>query len=225
MGKAFELPKDAKCGECKSKIKEGDLFTIIYEDDDSGKIKHLLCDNCEVDDHIQFYRDTGNVGSKLSVDAALAHYHLKESDLGEDESLSRLRKDVQHFYKKYKKELLEIHAGSEEIQKEITSFEAKHWVPYLKKYWNDTDQRGHAAKVGNIEVLMWGCAGRVMLTVQRDKDSITMIFSDYKESDDLRGGQQGIDAPQKVALEMLKELVKTEKITFKPKKSVTMAGL
>lgn len=70
MGKAYTLEKNSKCGQCKSKISEGDLFTIIYEDDDSGKIKHLLCDNCDVDDNIQIYRDSGDISSHLSLEAA-----------------------------------------------------------------------------------------------------------------------------------------------------------
>lgn len=159
MGKAYTLVKNSKCGQCKKKIAEGDIFTIIYEDDNSGNIKHLLCDGCEVDDRIQGYRDTGEVTSHLSLEAAMASYHYTE---GHD--MSCIREDVQHFYKKYKKDLLEIAAGTDRIHDVIRAFEEKHWLPYLKKYWNDTDQRGHEAKVGDIKLMLWGCAGRVLIT-------------------------------------------------------------
>ena len=219
MGKAYTLAKGSKCGQCKNKIVEGDIFTIIYEDDDSGKIKHLLCDNCEVDDRIQEYRYTGEVSSHLSLEASMASYHYAE---GHD--MSRLRADVRHFYTKYKKDLLEIAEGSKEIHKVIRQFEEKHWLPYIKKYWNDTDLRGHEAKVGKIKVMLWGCAGRVLITAERNAD-ITMIFSDEKSQKTANGGQQGIHGSHKAVLEILQELVDADKIKFKPNKDVRMAGL
>lgn len=220
MGKAFELPKNSKCGDCKAKINEGDIYTIIYEDDDSGKIKHLQCDKCEVDDEIAHYRKTGEISSHLSLKASVAKYHYTE---GHD--MSRLREDVQHFYKKYEKDLLEIAVGNDKIQQVIRTFEAKHWLPCLKQYWNDTNQRGHEAKVGKTKVMMWGCAGRVLITAERDDNDITMIFTDEKSQVTPNGGQQGIHGPQKAAQEILQELVDVERIKFKVSKSVTMAGL
>jgi hypothetical protein len=232
MGKAFELPKNAKCGECRNKIVEGDLYTIIYEDDDSGKIKHLLCDNCEVDDRIQEYRDTGEVSSDLSLKASMANYHYTLATKSISTAppscytdMSNLRKDLQHFYEKYKKDLLEIAAGNDKIQNLINQFENKHWLPYLKKYWNDTDQRGHGAKVGKTNVMMWGSAGRVLITVECDKTDITMIFSDEKSQVKANGGQQGIHGSQKTVQEILQELVNADKINFKANKAVTIAGL
>lgn len=225
MGRAFELPKDAACGDCKAAIKEGDIYTIIYEDDNSGKIKMLQCDKCEVDDRIAFYRKTGEVGSRLSIDAALAHYHLKESDLGEEKSLEGLRKDVAHFYKKYKKDLLEIHGAAEKTHELIRQFEAKHWLPYLKKYYIDADMRGHEAKVGKVKVLMWGIAGRVMLTLSRGDDDISLIFTDEESQTTPNGGQQGINCSHKSAQEMIQTLIDAKKIEFKVNKEVKMAGL
>lgn len=224
MGKAFMLPVDAKCGECGSKINEGDLYTIIYEDDNTGKIRHLLCDECEVDDGIQYYRDTGRVSSHLSMEAALANYHYNESD-DPTASLARLRADVRHFFWKYKKELMEIAAGNIEIQEAIREFELKHWLPHIKEYWNKTSRRGHEAKVDEIKLLMWGCAGRVMLTVGTDDENVTMIFSDEESQQTPNGGQQGIDCSQKKAVEILKNITAADKIRFKSSKSVTMAGL
>lgn len=217
MGKAYTLPKNIKCGECKSPINEGDIFTIIYEDDDSENIKHLLCDNCEVDDEIQHYRETGDVSSYLSLKASMAKCH-------EGHDVSRLRADCRHFFIKYKNDLMEIAAGSEKIEEVIHAFENKHWLPYLKKYWNDTDQRGHEAKVGQIKVMMWGSAGRVLITIERDKTDITMIFTDEESQVTANGGQQGIHGPQKVVQEILQELVNVDKIKFKARSSVHWQG-
>lgn len=222
MGKAFELPKNAKCGDCKDKIKEGDIYTIIYEDNDSGKIKYLQCDKCEVDDSIQHYRKTGEISSHLSLEAAMADYHYTE---GGSNSMDRLRDDCRRFFIKYKKDLMEIAAGSNKIQGVIRAFENKHWLPYLKKYYNDTNQRGHEAKIGDIKVMLWGCAGRVLVTAERGDNDITMIFTDEKSQTTANGGQQGIHGSQEAAQEILQALVDTDKIKFKAKKSVIMAGL
>jgi len=219
MGKAFELPKDATCGECKAKINASDLFTIIYEDDNSGKIKHLQCDDCEVDDEIQHYRKTGDVSSHLSMEASMAHHYTQGG------SMDRLRADCRHFYTKYKKDLMEIAAGNNKIQDAIRDFENKHWLPYLKKYWNDTNLRGHEAKVGKIKVMMWGCAGRVLITAERDNTDITMIFTDEKSQITANGGQQGIHGSHKAVLEILNKLSEIDKIKFKPADKVTLAGL
>jgi hypothetical protein len=220
VGKAFSLKAGSKCGECNQPIHEGDLYTIIYEDDDSGKIKQLQCDNCEVDDNIAHYRKTGEISSHLSLEASMANYHYTE---GHD--MSRLREDVQHFYAKYKKDLLEIAEGSEKIHTVIREFENKHWLPYLKKYWNNTDQRGHEAKVGKIKLMLWGCAGRVLITAERGTDDITMIFTDEKSQVTANGGQQGIHGSQQAAMEVLQELVNADKIKFKHNNNVKMAGL
>lgn len=221
MGRAFELPKNAKCGECKSKINEGDLYTIIYEDDGSGTIKYLQCDNCEVDDRIQAYRTTGLVSTSLSTEAAMAKYHLTEGD----SKMAHLREEARHFFLKYKKDLLEIAQGSDQIHEMIRAFEAKHWLGYIKEYWNNTDQRGHEAKVDGIKVMMWGCAGRVLITVQEGEESITMIFTDEESQKKPNGGQQGIDCSQQKAKELLTAVTHVEKINFKSDKNVRMAGL
>lgn len=221
MGKAFNLDKNSKCGQCKNPIKEGDIFTIIYADDGSGKIEHLLCDNCEVDDMIQEYRDTGIVSSKLSMEAALAHYHLTESS---DPSMSRIREDCRHFFLKYKKDLLEVAEGSKKIGDAIKRFEEKHWLPYIKKYWNDATMRGHEAKIGDMKVMMWGSAGRVLITLEKGNHDLTMIFLDEESQTTPNGGQQGIHAPVSVALDMIEAATNATKIKFKVEKKVKLAG-
>jgi hypothetical protein len=222
MGKAYTLDKKAKCGGCKNPIREGDLFTIIYADDGSGKIEHLLCDNCEVDDRIQEYRDNGIVSSKLATEAAMAHYYLNESN---DPNLYHLREEARHYYLKYKKDLLEIAEGNKKIGSAITEFEKKHWLPYIKKYWNDASMRGHEAKIDGMKVMMWGSAGRVLITIQKGEHDVTMIFSDYEKQTTPNGGQQGINAPVSVALDMIEAATKVNKIKFKVEKKVRLAGL
>jgi len=219
MGKAFTLEKNTKCGLCKAKISPNDLYTIIYEDDNSGKIKHILCDNCDVDDEIAHYRKTGIVHNHLSMSAVMADYHFNEG-----KSLDRLREDVRHFYTKYKKDLLEIADGNRKIQEAIGAFDVKHWLSYLKNYWNNSKERGHNTKIDGLEVMMWGCAGRVLITITNGKHDITMIFSDEKGNES-KGGQQGINAPLATALEMVQKVTKVNKIEFKPDEKVTLAGL
>lgn len=154
------------------------------------------------------------------MEAGSAHFYLTEA-----KDLSRLREDVRHFFIKYKKDLLEIAAGNKEITNAIHAFENKHWLPYLKKYWNDATKRGHETKIGNIKVMMWGSAGRVLITAERGKEDITMIFSDEQSQTTANGGQQGIHGSQKSALEIIHTLTNTDNIKFEVNTNVRMAGL
>jgi hypothetical protein len=174
------------------------------------------------------YKKSGIITTKVMMEGSMAKHYFEETDL------SRLRPESREFYMQNKGPLLKVANDVEEIHKLVAEFENKHWLPYIKKYWNDTDKRGHIADSSNCTIMMWGCAGRVLITAEQPGSSITMIFSDYVASEEdvknygnltQRGGIQGINAKKEDAILIMNELIEMKKIKFRPKESITMAGL
>jgi hypothetical protein len=173
---------------------------------------------------LEEYKNTGMLTNKVMMEATLAKCYAEGS-------MDRLRAEVREYHTRNKKVLLEISDKLDKIHGLVHDFEKKHWNTYLKKYWNDSKDRGHIVEVGDLEVLMWGSAGRVLLTLQKGKDNFTMIFSDYVPDgtehwrSECTGGMQGIDCTAEVAAAMLNKVIAEKTLEFKVKNSVTVAGL
>jgi len=222
----MELEPGQKCARC-TRLLDGGYTTIYNEKMDA--IKEIICTICNTVEYMDDYKKDGIITTKIMMEASMAKYYFEETDL------SRLRPECREFFMQNKVPLLQIANDVVEIHKLVDEFEDKHWLPYIKKYWNDTNERGHIADSRNCTIMMWGCAGRVLITAEQPGSSITMIFSDYvateediKKYGDMfkqRGGIQGITAKKEDAIFIMKELNKMKKIKFHPKESVTMAGL
>jgi hypothetical protein len=160
------------------------------------------------------------------MDASLAKYYLEETDW------TGIRESSLKFFLKNKKSLLEVANAVKEAEALIYQFEDKHWIPYLCNYWNKSTKRGHKAEVNGIKTMMWGCAGRVLITAENKEGSVTMIFSDELQDGEsiekwgrMRGGIQGFGTTRDNALMMLKNLVETDKLEFSNDDDVRLAGL
>lgn len=216
-----------KCARC-TRCLDGSPHIIIYTKN-CESIKEVVCYVCNVVEYIDEYKKSGIITTKIMMEASLAKYHF------EKESFVNLREEFRELYMQNKSPLLKVANDVEEIGKLVGQFEDKHWLPYLKKYWNETTDRGHVANSQNYTIMMWGSAGRVLITAKENANSITMIFSDYVTTEEdikkygnmmtQRGGIQGITATKEKAVAILNELIKMERIEFHPKESVTLAGL
>lgn len=223
----LSVKPDQKCARCTRLLDGG--YVTIYGDVNCETIKEVICITCNTVEYMDDYKKSGIITTKIMMEGSMAKYYFEETDL------SRLRPESREFYMQNKVPLLQVANDVQEIHKLVDEFEDKHWLPYIKKYWNDTDQRGHIADSKNCTIMMWGCAGRVLITAEQPGSSITMIFSDYvateediKKYGDMmkqRGGIQGITAKKEDAIFIMQELNKMKKIKFRPKESVTMAGL
>jgi hypothetical protein len=223
----LSVKPDQKCARC-TRLLEG-CYTTIYGDTNCETIKEVICYTCNLVEYMDDYKKSDVITTKIMMEGSMAKYYFEETDL------SRLRSEIREFYMQNKVPLLKVANDVVEIHKLVDEFEDKHWLPYIKKYWNDTDQRGHIAESKNCDVMMWGCAGRVLITAEEPRSSITMIFSDYVVTEEdiklpyfmfkQRGGIQGITATKEKAIAIMKELIKMKKIKFRPKESVRMAGL
>jgi hypothetical protein len=217
-----------KCNRCTRSLDEKPYCTIFGDDD---KVKEIICEICYESEYLEEYKKDGIITTRVMMEGSMAKYYFEEGDL------TRLRPERQEFYYQNKTPLLNVAKDVEEIQKLVDKFDEKHWSPYLKKYWNDSSARGHKYNSKNCTVMMWGCAGRVLITAEEPAGNVTMIFSDYdySKADEWtkqccgdtkpRGGIQGICATKEVAVAIMEDLIKIKKIKFSPDDKVTMAGL
>jgi hypothetical protein len=217
----LEIKPGQKCARCTRCLDDMGYCTIYNENMDA--IKEVICTTCNLVEYMDDYKKNGVITTKIMMEGSMAKYYFEETNL------SRLRPEIREFYMQNKVPLLKAANDVEEIKKLMDEFEDKHWLPYLKKYWNDSKERGHIADSNNCTIMMWGSAGRVLITAEEPGSSITMIFSDYvaTEEDNMtqRGGIQGITATKEKAIAIMQELIKMKKIKFNPKESVRMAGL
>lgn len=209
-----------KCKRC-TRCLDDQPYVIIYNNNMTAK--EVICDVCNCVEYMDDYKKNQVITTKLMMSASLAKYYYEEA------SIDRIRAGIREFYLQNISALLKIAKDVEEISKLLETFENKHWLPYLKKYWKDSEARGHIAESKNNTIMMWGCAGRVLVTAEQPNSSITMIFSDYVATEEdiksygdmtQRGGIQGIQATKEKAVEIMNELIKMKKIKFRPKESV-----
>jgi hypothetical protein len=92
----------------------------------------------------------------------------------------------------------------------------------LKVYYHASDERGHRSDVDGLTCLLWGCAGRVLITIKDylipDVD-LTLILDESSEYP--RGGIQSLSGTKDQCLELL-EKFRTVKHQFKPDSEVTI---
>ena len=91
----------------------------------------------------------------------------------------------------------------------VEEFTKAIWAPWLKAYYREQEHRGLEANVSNVNVLVWGCAGRVMVSLRRhdwpdESQHLTLIGADSVEDTDSLG-IQGIGCNGDVAIELVKE--------------------
>jgi len=96
-------------------------------------------------------------------------------------------------------------------------------IEYASDFWeiSAADEEIYGA-IANIEILVWGCAGRVVMTINgKDAEDLSVIFDETSEEP--RAGRQGIHATKEQALELLEFLTARSaefKAAIQPKSSV-----
>lgn len=211
-----------KCQECRQYTESGQGGVEHIKD---GAVVGYTCEQCWKEVQIAEYKKTGEITSSLGMDAALASGYLLE---GHD--MSRLRSDFQEYIIKHRDTLIEIHQTVQGYHTAERIFENLHWLPRIQKYYNDSTDRGHSAKGDGFKALLWGCAGRVLLTLQdlyaQDNPKskfggakVTMIFDETATV--ARGGIQSYIGTKDEVLGLLRAATVTE-LRFKPDKKVNI---
>lgn len=174
-----------------------------YEDWVMSRIEYL-------EKKIAQYETTHELYSDLVLEATFYHIRFVEN---EGRNLDRIRKEFVDFAIKHKDTLIDIYAQSEEIRKCAKDWEYKIWLGQLQEFYRNTDIRGFRGDGEGFTVLLWGCAGRVLVTIQDalafdnpDAEfggaNITLIFDET--SKEARGGVQSLCATKDEALALLK---------------------
>ena len=209
------------CKHCNKDL-TNESYTEFYK---KNKVDYRMCEPCMQNLRVKEYHDGGGeISTKLWMDATLMDCH--HGDYG------RLRPDVAEFYGKNETVLRKVFDDMEEVKTHMKAFETKHWLPWIQKYYNESDDRGHKCSLKECDVLLWGCAGRVLITV-KDKYPkgnpkskfggawISMIFDET--SKEARGGIQGLCATKEEAIALLEAAMEMPKKSFKPDSEVTIA--
>ncbi len=195
------------CNTCQKTIDpDNEPYSIAYDND--YKISHHICNPCVRDEMMYKYQTSKEITTSLMAEACMAEMYLTgECDL------DRLRASVVSFMERHEKALLEVARASKEIQEAERVFENSVWLPRLQKYYQNSDSRGHSGNGDGFRALLWGSAGRVLLTLQDlhgvdHPDSkfggahITLIFDETANY--ARGGIQSLCATKEEALKLVK---------------------
>lgn len=216
-------PQPEYCERCRSKLDESCSVVTIYKGQDF-KDREYICYRCSQIEAVEEYRRNGEISTSLMIDASMCAYHVKEGRMFEG-----LRTEVKHHYELHYHTLCKIAEEVEEIHAKGREFEEKHWLPRIRKYWNDSSARGHSFVTEDWKALMWGSAGRVLITIQDTKLKgkyggayVSLIFDD--SADYARGGIQGICATREEGLGLVQAAIDGLG-DFKEDNEVTLAGL
>lgn len=97
--------------------------------------------------------------------------------------------------------------GLESINESTQKFRETLWEPWLQNYYQKSPDRGHSSKFRGVTLLIWGCAGRIILTfkypeITKEYDEhVTLIGTDSKK--EIQLGILGINTTAKKAKEMI----------------------
>lgn len=195
-----------KCNRCNFDLEGGHSERSILE---NGKYKLLekICFLCSDWEYIEEYEKTKELSSKITLLATLAEGYIT----GRYDMKDHIRSEYQFIYRLKGKTLLEAYNATKEIGNKIREFEEKQWLPIHKKYWNGTKNRGHSVKLNkNVKALMWGSAGRVLITLQDKTSDVTMIFTDEETQKTPNGGLQGVHGTKEQALKLINTAIDTK---------------
>lgn len=197
------------CTRCKTSF---DVFdgarTGIRKAQDEGYTE-VICPACIFSERIHSYKTTGEMSSRLVGDALVARLYLS----GEC-SPHRLRATSWAMWQANKDALLEIAANNDQIAARAREWEEKQWMGTLQALYRVGNSRGYSAEGDGYKAMMWGSAGRVLVTLQdlhhqghpQSKYGgawITIIFDE--DSPTPRGGVQGYCATLAEALALLND--------------------
>lgn len=170
------------------------------------------------------YHATKEITTSLMIDASLHDCRVQ------DGRWSGLRTDVLEYSLKHYETLREIAKAVEAISAKAREFERVCWLGKIQSYYSNSTARGHSRTHDGCKMMLWGCAGRVLLTLQ-DKypqsdrraayggANLTLIFDETSE--EARGGVQSLCATKEEALALLQAAMDAP-MEFTADKAVTV---
>jgi hypothetical protein len=213
------------CTHCKTAFHVmGDMRCSFYDED--RNCREVICLACSTDRQMQEYHQTGELTSRLMSEAISAVNHLDHGDLNRlrhpygvlyknNETTYRAIHDfcnkiddmgrLIEISKWFGRPDLATPSGLAQSRAASREWDTTFTIPLgpgsAKAYYEATDKRGHRCDLADCAVLMWGCAGRLMLTLRDSRDAddplakfggaqVTFIFDDSSKHP--RGGIQSL---------------------------------
>lgn len=203
------------CDRCKQGCDQGMVERWKTVDGQEPVLVQTLCISCRRDDDMAKYRKTGvlcnnvigaanfymqDVGCRTGGPDGGWVVWMKGPDRAEQRGqIIRRMREVANLAEEFRK----ISGEYESVMAAVKAFERNVWFPWMKTYWNDAVTRGHRSQIAGLDVLVWGCAGRVVITLQDPitNDSVTVITDESSDSSCM--GIQGIDTTAPNAIRLL----------------------
>lgn len=227
-----ETPTTLTCRRCQIVI---DPEVDSYSDtrDAKGQTISAACSTCRDHERVEEYEQTGLLTSGLTVLATLADCrkgdtaHLREEVVRFYREKATILEKVMTAHQKIRRaaKLLEISLWlgrpdiAEDVTETVCSLRLLQAVPdipesALVKYYDRADKRGHHAHHPRLKVLLWGSAGRVLLTLQDkfgqgnpraayDGAHLTLIFEEGARQ--ANGGVHSLCGTEKECLAILRD--------------------
>lgn len=210
------------CNRCQKPLPPSEGHVSVYRE---GELLETICCVCSREEVVSNYLKSQEISTSVWSAASSCRYYAQEVP----EGFSRLREEYREYYTRHKDTLIKIANDMDEVCSVMKAFENEVWLPRLKRYYSEADDRGHEGDGGNYKAMLWGCAGRVLLTLE-DKEPdgpfggawITFIFDETSE--EARGGVQGLCATKSEALSLI-AAARAKFPDMAPAPEVKMAGL
>jgi hypothetical protein len=204
------------CGTCGRSIGEQERHFV----DTTTTPQKLLCYRCGWDAIVERYLQTGILHPALTMQAALC-------ETAREYGCGHWHDDAKAVAAAHADTFRAVARESKLVEDAMKRFELSHWFGFIQSYYHATTIRGHSSTHERFKAVLWGCAGRVLLTVKGNggdaavKDAqVTMVFDE--DSKMPRGGIQSIDGTAAQALELIR-LASEQLKAFVPDEEVTFA--
>lgn len=210
------------CTVCRSPLADG-LTTYQYA---GGDVRAVLCGGCDTDRRWNEYADTGEVTMRLVMDAQM--HDAGSRRLGGDWKWRRRATEVMAAWR-----AVEAAFGAAEMAVWFDRPDVEPWMEHLwtpgpnavQTFYRTSPTRCHSATAGTFRALLWGCAGRVMLTLDGGEAHggarITLIFDESSRSP--TGGIQDAAGTIDQLVGLLDALRQAHPLNFQQDDEVTVA--
>lgn len=164
------------CGTCGVKLYGGSVFRY----DRDSVLVAVTCLDCDLRSRVGEYRKDRRISTSLLQSAYMFVSDLRTVNAGDArrEQREALRARIVEM-SDVEAVLREVHASGEAIAQRVQNFGRVVWRSWMQKYYKKAVCRGHTAQVGEVTLLIWGAAGRVMITIEgANRATLTVLFDE-----------------------------------------------
>ncbi len=129
------------------------------------------CDICDLEERLKDYKETQIITQSLVTTAQLER-------VAREYGYNGIREDYKHVYQKNWKTFRELLISVEKLYLYQNQIQEKYWTPWLYDYWMQAKVKGHSCSTDSFKVLLWGCAGRVLVTLENTEAQVTLYFQE-----------------------------------------------